>query len=113
MLDTPGPYLLDVMVPHIQHVLPMIPGGGSFKDIITKVGGSRGQCAVGSGLAGDWAGVQVHRMPERPLRRARAAAGMRLTLPAPSPPAYQYPSHTHTLPPPTPPQGDGTDKYQV
>lgn len=36
MLETPGPYLLDVMVPHIQHVLPMIPGGGSFKDIITK-----------------------------------------------------------------------------
>lgn len=36
MLDTPGPFLLDVMVPHIQHVLPMIPGGGSFKDIITK-----------------------------------------------------------------------------
>ena len=37
MLDTPGPFLLDVMVPHIQHVLPMIPGGGAFKDIITKV----------------------------------------------------------------------------
>ena len=36
MLDTEGPYLLDVMVPHIEHVLPMIPGGGSFKDIITK-----------------------------------------------------------------------------
>jgi acetolactate synthase-1/2/3 large subunit len=36
MLATPGPYLLDVMVPHIQHVLPMIPGGGSFKDVITK-----------------------------------------------------------------------------
>ncbi|BDA51064.1 Acetolactate synthase 1, chloroplastic [Coccomyxa sp. Obi] len=35
MLATPGPYLLDVMVPHIQHVLPMIPGGGSFKDVIT------------------------------------------------------------------------------
>ena len=36
MLDTPGPYLLDVMVPHIEHVLPMIPGGASFKEIITK-----------------------------------------------------------------------------
>ena len=34
-LDTPGPFLLDVMVPHIQHVLPMIPGGGSFKEVIT------------------------------------------------------------------------------
>eukprot|EP01024_Parvocaulis_polyphysoides_P071710 TRINITY_DN8968_c0_g1_i1.p1 TRINITY_DN8968_c0_g1~~TRINITY_DN8968_c0_g1_i1.p1 ORF type:complete len:195 (+),score=21.97 TRINITY_DN8968_c0_g1_i1:116-700(+) len=40
MLDTPGPYLLDVMVPHIEHVLPMIPGGGSFKDIITKGDGT-------------------------------------------------------------------------
>lgn len=36
MLDTPGPYLLDVMVPHVEHVLPMIPGGGSFKDIINE-----------------------------------------------------------------------------
>jgi acetolactate synthase-1/2/3 large subunit len=40
MIDTPGPYLLDVMVPHIQHVLPMIPGGGSFKDIITQGDGN-------------------------------------------------------------------------
>lgn len=40
MLDTPGPYLLDVMVPHIQHVLPMIPGGGSFDNIITSGDGS-------------------------------------------------------------------------
>ena len=40
MLDTPGPYLLDVMVPNIQHVLPMIPGGGSFKDIITTGDGN-------------------------------------------------------------------------
>lgn len=40
MLATDGPYLLDVMVPHIQHVLPMIPGGGSFKDAITTGDGS-------------------------------------------------------------------------
>ena len=40
MLDTPGPYLLDVMVPHIQHVLPMIPGGGSFKECITDGDGT-------------------------------------------------------------------------
>jgi acetolactate synthase-1/2/3 large subunit len=40
MLQTPGPYLLDVMVPHIQHVLPMIPGGGSFKDVITTGDGT-------------------------------------------------------------------------
>ena len=40
MLDTPGPYLLDVMVPHVEHVLPMIPGGASFKDVITDGDGS-------------------------------------------------------------------------
>ncbi|XP_060186198.1 acetolactate synthase 2, chloroplastic-like [Lycium barbarum] len=36
MLDTPGPYLLDVIVPHQENVLPMIPSGGAFKDIITE-----------------------------------------------------------------------------
>ncbi|KAM0035212.1 putative acetolactate synthase [Helianthus debilis subsp. tardiflorus] len=36
MLDTPGPYLLDVIVPHQEHVLPMIPAGGGFNDIITE-----------------------------------------------------------------------------
>ncbi|CAN0924696.1 Acetolactate synthase 3, chloroplastic [Linum grandiflorum] len=36
MLETPGPYLLDVMVPHQEHVLPMIPSGGAFKDVITE-----------------------------------------------------------------------------
>ena len=40
MLDTAGPYLLDVMVPHIEHVLPMIPGGASFKEIITEGDGT-------------------------------------------------------------------------
>ncbi|KAK9840745.1 hypothetical protein WJX81_001848 [Elliptochloris bilobata] len=38
-LDTPGPFLLDVMVPHVEHVLPMIPGGGSFKDTISTGSG--------------------------------------------------------------------------
>ncbi|CAN0905957.1 Acetolactate synthase 3, chloroplastic [Linum grandiflorum] len=41
MLDTPGPYLLDVIVPHQEHVLPMIPSGGSFKDLITEGDGRR------------------------------------------------------------------------
>ncbi|KAJ9152715.1 hypothetical protein P3X46_026250 [Hevea brasiliensis] len=36
MLETPGPYLLDVIVPHQEHVLPMIPSGLSFKDVITE-----------------------------------------------------------------------------
>jgi acetolactate synthase-1/2/3 large subunit len=35
MLDHDGPYLLDVMFPHQEHVLPMVPGGGTFKDTIT------------------------------------------------------------------------------
>lgn len=36
MLDTPGPYLLDVIVPHQEHVLPMIPSGGSFSEVIIE-----------------------------------------------------------------------------
>ncbi|KAJ6828675.1 acetolactate synthase 1, chloroplastic [Iris pallida] len=36
MLETPGPYLLDVIVPHQEHVLPMIPSGGAFKDVIVE-----------------------------------------------------------------------------
>ncbi|KAK6924667.1 Thiamine pyrophosphate enzyme, N-terminal TPP-binding domain [Dillenia turbinata] len=36
MLDTPGPYLLDVIVPHQEHVLPMIPSGGAFADTINE-----------------------------------------------------------------------------
>jgi acetolactate synthase-1/2/3 large subunit len=34
MLDSPGPFVLDVMVPYQEHVLPMIPGGMTVKDII-------------------------------------------------------------------------------
>jgi len=40
MVNHDGPYLLDVMVPHIEHVLPMIPGGGGFKDTINDGDGS-------------------------------------------------------------------------
>nr|XP_007138595.1 hypothetical protein PHAVU_009G222200g [Phaseolus vulgaris]ESW10589.1 hypothetical protein PHAVU_009G222200g [Phaseolus vulgaris] len=36
MLETPGPYLLDVIVPYPEHVLPMIPTNGSFEDVITE-----------------------------------------------------------------------------
>ncbi|CAI5536462.1 unnamed protein product [Closterium sp. Naga37s-1] len=36
MLAAEGPYLLDIIVPHQEHVLPMIPGGRTFKDIITE-----------------------------------------------------------------------------
>jgi acetolactate synthase I/II/III large subunit len=34
MIDSDGPYLLDVMVPYQEHVLPMIPAGQTVKDII-------------------------------------------------------------------------------
>jgi acetolactate synthase-1/2/3 large subunit len=36
MLNTPGPYVLDVIVPYKEHVLPMIPAGKSFADIIVE-----------------------------------------------------------------------------
>ncbi len=34
MLDSKGPYVLDVLVPYQEHVLPMIPGGATIRDII-------------------------------------------------------------------------------
>jgi len=34
MLDSNGPYVLDVLVPHQEHVLPMIPSGMTVRDII-------------------------------------------------------------------------------
>ena len=34
MLDSKGPYLLDVLTPYQEHVLPMIPGGMTVRDII-------------------------------------------------------------------------------
>ena len=34
MIEHDGPYLLNVYVPHQEHVLPMIPSGMSVKDII-------------------------------------------------------------------------------
>jgi acetolactate synthase-1/2/3 large subunit len=40
MLDHDGPFLLDVMVPHIAHVLPMIPAGGTVKDVIVDGDGA-------------------------------------------------------------------------
>ena len=36
MLETPGPYLLDVMVSYQEHVVPMIPYDKSFKDTILE-----------------------------------------------------------------------------
>jgi len=34
MIDHPGPYVLDVLVPYQEHVLPMIPAGGTVHQII-------------------------------------------------------------------------------
>ncbi len=34
MLETPGPFLLDVHIEYMEHVLPMIPAGKSYAEII-------------------------------------------------------------------------------
>ncbi len=34
MLDSKGPYVLDVLVPYQEHVLPMIPSGMTVRDLI-------------------------------------------------------------------------------
>lgn len=34
MIKSEGPYVLDILVPHTVHVLPMIPGGMCYKDVI-------------------------------------------------------------------------------
>lgn len=49
MLDHDGPFLLDVIVPYTEHVLPMIPSGGTVKDIILTAG-QQVKLAKGSGL---------------------------------------------------------------
>ncbi len=36
MIDSPGPYLLDVQVPYQEHVLPMIPSGMTVRDLIKE-----------------------------------------------------------------------------
>ena len=36
MLEAKGVYVLDVMTPYTEHVLPMIPAGMTYKDIITE-----------------------------------------------------------------------------
>ena len=36
MISYPGPFVLDVMVPYQEHVLPMIPSGHTVDDMILK-----------------------------------------------------------------------------
>jgi acetolactate synthase-1/2/3 large subunit len=55
MLGSKHPYVLEVMVPYTEHVLPMIPSGATYRDVITEKDGSgpyRGpdKLQAGSGL---------------------------------------------------------------
>jgi acetolactate synthase-1/2/3 large subunit len=34
LINSAGPALLDVQVPYQEHVLPMIPSGGTVRDLI-------------------------------------------------------------------------------
>ncbi|HEU4678354.1 MAG TPA: hypothetical protein VFS35_02460, partial [Terrimicrobiaceae bacterium] len=36
MLESKETYVLDIMTPYTEHVLPMIPSGMTYKDIITE-----------------------------------------------------------------------------
>jgi acetolactate synthase-1/2/3 large subunit len=47
MLNAKEAYVLDVMVPYTEHVLPMIPSGGTYKDVIVE---GRGGLKAGAGL---------------------------------------------------------------
>ena len=47
LLDSKEAYVLDVMVPYTEHVLPMIPSGGTYKDVIVE---GRTTLEAGSGL---------------------------------------------------------------
>ena len=50
MLDAREAYVLDVMVPYTEHVLPMIPGGMSYKDVITDQSNSKLSAKQGAAL---------------------------------------------------------------
>jgi acetolactate synthase-1/2/3 large subunit len=40
MIESRDPYVVEVMVPYTEHVLPMIPSGKTYRDIITEPDGS-------------------------------------------------------------------------
>lgn len=52
MLESKEPYVLDVMVPYEVHVLPMIPGGMGYKDVIIEriSGDGKGKTAAEAGV---------------------------------------------------------------
>lgn len=80
----------------LQHVLPMIPGGGSFKDIITK--GERSKCSL-SGPPGTLHPTPPWRFAHRPA--VHVDGPFLLTA---------LPPHCPTSPSRP---GDGTDVYSV
>ena len=47
MLDADEPFIIDVMVPYTEHVLPMIPAGATYKDVIYE---GRQTLQAGTGL---------------------------------------------------------------
>lgn len=53
MLEAKEPYVLDVMVPHDVHVLPMIPGGMGYRDVVLEriAGDGKGRRASDLGKA--------------------------------------------------------------
>lgn len=40
MLASTEPYVLDVIIPYTEHVLPMIPAGQTYREVITEMDGS-------------------------------------------------------------------------
>ena len=46
-LDSKEGCVLEVMVPYTEHVLPMIPSGGTYKDVIYE---GRDELQAGTGL---------------------------------------------------------------
>ncbi|HWL54925.1 MAG TPA: biosynthetic-type acetolactate synthase large subunit [Chthoniobacteraceae bacterium] len=50
MLASKDAYVLDVMVPYTEHVLPMIPGGMTYKDVIVDAEGAKPSAEQGANL---------------------------------------------------------------
>jgi len=52
MLASTEPYVLDVIIPYTEHVLPMIPAGQTYREVITEMDGSGPHTAKQSLKAG-------------------------------------------------------------
>ena len=53
MIAHPGPYVLDVLIPYQEHVLPMIPAGMTVRDIIKELRAESQERRAGTGRARD------------------------------------------------------------